>query len=172
MYNNDFGASPFSNYSGYNSYGNRNMYSNNYSKPIPQGPGNQPMPPETMRQDVWGFLNGFQALLNVLYAGTGIVHFGKIFAKMTFKLVKAICGKSLNLIFKLTGFSFLKKLVQQFSTGNQDWLGEFNVQENQLQNAWGNNETSSSSNPTLFGKILLVLRITSLLGNYFDFWEA
>jgi len=161
--NNNFGLSPYSGYSGFNSYSSPNTYPNNYSKPIPQGAGNQHIPQPTMRQDVWGFLNGFQAMLNVLYAGTGIVHCGKIFVKMTYKLIKAICGKSLDLIFKLTGFSFLKRMIQRLSSYN-DWFGEFNLQENNLQNAWGNNATAKTTNKTLFGKFLLILRVTSLLG--------
>jgi hypothetical protein len=161
-YGNNSGYSSYGYNSGYNSYGNSSPYSNNYSKPLPQqGQGNEQAPQPNVRNDVWGFLNGFHAMLNVLYAGTGIVHFGKMFFKMTFKVIKMICGKSLALIFKLTGFNFLKRMMRSF-TKEEDWLTEFSFGEKTFENAWGNNEGSTT---TLFGKALLVLRICSLLGS-------
>lgn len=175
-YSPQYGPSNYSSYSnsypryssGYNHNGYNNSsspYSNTYSKPMPQNPENPQVPPPNLRQDVWGMLNGFHALLNVLYAGTGIVHFGKIFVRMTLKVIKAICGKSASAVFKLTGLSFLKKIMLRSFSQQGDWSKDFNAADSLLESAWGNNEGSTKSvNQGLFGKIMLVLRVCSLIG--------
>jgi len=170
-----YGSSYGSGYgSGYSSYG-PNQYSNTYSKPLQPGQqgqqGQQDVPPPTFRHDMWGFLNGFHAILNVLYAGTGIVHFGKMFMKMSIKIIKAVFGKSAGLVYKLTGFQFLKNIMQKFAgNGKGDWFGEFNVTESPLENVWANGPEPASTNKTFFGKFMLVLRILSLMGGIVAFF--
>lgn len=159
MYNSGSALSPFP-YSGSNSYRNSNIYSNQYSRPIPQGQENIPMPHPTFRQDIWGSLHGFQALLGVLYAGTGIVHFGKIFLRMSFKLLKAVFGKSMTMILRMTGFRHLKQLLKKFANDG-GWLREFSSEGTTLERVWGITQTPSQ---TISGKIILVLRVVSLFG--------
>lgn len=171
-YGNSYGS--YGNYGGYgsgygySSYGGSNQYSNTYSKPIPQNQVNEQMPPPTFKHDVWGFLNGFHAILNVLYAGTGIIHFGKMFVKMSIKIIKMVFGKAAGLFFKLTGFQFLKNIMQSFSK-DINWQTEFSFQETPLENAWRTNPEGGITK-TFFGKFMLVLRICSLMGALISFF--
>jgi len=151
-----------SSYGGYGTYGSTyNSYSNQYSKPVrPEEAQNQP-PQPNIRQDVWGFLNGFHAILNILYAATGMVHFGKMFLKMTIKVLKAAGSKTLAALFKLTGIKFLQQLVQKLAV-KENWFQEFDTNSTPLDLAWNSNTTGKKGG--IF-KILTLLRIFALAGN-------
>ena len=155
----------------YGSYGtNNSMYSGNFNGQF--GANNDPrqnqIPPPTFKNDFWGVLNGFSCVLNILYAGTGLVNYGKIFLKMSLKVIKFVCGKSLSFIFKITGLRFLKKIL--FRVNQLPWGDEF-LPQNALDSIWNHTQSEKGIGigSTLLGNFINALRICSLLGNNQNF---
>jgi len=168
------GSSTFSYGGGYNSYNNNQNSSYYNNQPgfmndprQQQGPPGQQMPPVTFRTDFWGAIQGFNCVLNILYAGSGLVNYGKIFMHMSLKIVKFVCGKSLGFIMKITGLNFLRRLL--FSANKLPWTDEFGT-SSILTSVWSDSELEKATKTTLSGKFVQALRICSLLGTLLFFF--
>lgn len=86
---------------------------------------------------------------------------------MSLKLIKTVCGESTSVIFKLMGLSFIKKIILR-SFAKDDWSKDFDKTDQLLEAVWRSSGKSvKGPNQGLFGKILLVIRICSMLGNLF-----
>jgi hypothetical protein len=157
-------------YGGYSNYGMSSGYNSGYngnstqmSKPMrPEEMQNQP--PPNFREDMWGSLNGAYAMLNILHAGVGIFHFGKVFVKMTLKMVGSSVKKIFQLIFKLTGLQFLQQLIHKMGN-NSNWLSEFDPSSPSFENAW----VPEAKKGKIY-KLLTMLRIFALLGSLLSFF--
>jgi len=148
------------------SYNNQySSFSNNQMNPVNDPRQNQ-MPPSNFRTDFWGVLNGFNCVVNILYAGSGLVNYGRIFVHMSLKVIKAVCGKSLNFMLKITGLNFLKKVL--FSATKIPWIEEFST-SNVLNGIW-QGEVQEAAKKSLLGKFMTALRICSLLGALLVFY--
>ena len=143
-------------YGGYSSYGQRR-------EPRAMDP-NQPMqrPPISFRDEIWGFLNGAHSIINVFYAGSGILAFGQTFLKSTLSILRFLSHKSLGLLLRLTGIHYLKKLMllTQRQSQNADWAAELS-DEKAMGNAW-------EEKPSRFGfkKIMTIIRMIALAGKF------
>jgi hypothetical protein len=162
--------SAYPSYSSYNNqYSSMNGYDSNpmmnNSNPMMNNnlpPGHpQAMQSTTFKTDFWGVLNGFSCVLNILYAGSGLVNYGKIFAKMSLRIIKFVCGRSLPFIMKITGLSFLKNML--FKAARAGWSDEFTT-PSLLNTVWDDSELTKYGNSTILGKLISALRICSLLG--------
>jgi len=178
----DYGRQSYGGYggynSGYNSYGGQSgygMYSsynrgrmgnNGYTSPS-QMRGqegmdpNRPMqrPPITFREDVWGFLNGAHSILNVFYAGSGMLAFGSTFLRTSLNVARFLSHKSLGLLLRLTGIHYFKKLMQfTKNNNNADWATELSS-ESAMGDAW-----SEKTSGFGFKKFFQILRLLALAG--------
>lgn len=173
------------NYRSYSGYGNQSTYGNygsyggysggygrgmmgggynGYSYGQRQNPeqANPNMPPQRpimqFRQDIWGFLNGAHSILNVAYAGSGILAFGHSFLKATIGIFRFLTNKSVSFLLKITGIYYLRKLFGLAKNQHGNWNTEL-LQEGSMDALWG--EKASK-----FGlrKILNIMRILAMAG--------
>eukprot|EP01017_Pseudomicrothorax_dubius_P014099 TRINITY_DN1650_c0_g1_i10.p1 TRINITY_DN1650_c0_g1~~TRINITY_DN1650_c0_g1_i10.p1 ORF type:complete len:343 (-),score=73.35 TRINITY_DN1650_c0_g1_i10:74-1102(-) len=107
------------------------------------------------RSEYQGVLRGLQSVLEILYATTGIINFGGLVVKMTFRALRFIFGgsmKMMNFLLEVSHFKHLLRLLVPF----------YRKQEN-LTTLWKDAAPELLNDTPRSSRILFVLRVLSLL---------
>lgn len=129
-------------------------------------PGEGPIeqqPPETFRTEYNGALQGVQSLLQLLYATTGIINFGGIAIKMTYKVIKYLGGGSLKILGAIFNPKHITRLIKVLFSGSRETT-------NGLSGMWENTAEAGLDAAALgegaskANKIFFILRVVSLIG--------
>ena len=115
-------------------------------------------PPANFRSEYQGILHGLNCWVNLMYAGLGMVSYGRTFFDMSVSVVRTVGKVVAKIMFKLFGFQFLGKFM--------NWLSSFRSNREIYNELW-NGMAPQGSAQTGLGKVLLALRILLLLGKHF-----
>ena len=127
-----------------------------------EGP-NEQHPPETFRTEYNGALQGVQSLLQLLYATTGIINFGGVAIKMTFKAIKFLGGGSLKVLGYIFNPKHFTRLIRVlFSNGGEPTNGLSAAFETSAEA--GIDAATLGEGASKANKIFFILRLVSLIG--------
>ena len=122
---------------------------------------NQMQQPEngTFRTEYQGVLHGLNCWVNLMYAGLGMVSYGRTFFDMSVSVLRTITKGVVKILLKLFGFQFLGKMM--------NWLSNFRGEREAYNELWAGMMPGQGATQSKLGQILLGLRIVLLLGNFF-----
>jgi hypothetical protein len=112
--------------------------------------------PTNFRSEYQGILHGLNCWVNLMYAGFGMMNYGRTFFDMSVSVFSTISKVIAKVMFKLFGFQFLGKFM--------NWLNSFKSNREVYNELWAGMMPGQGSTQTRLGKILLGLRILLLLG--------
>ena len=124
------------------------------SQYAPQTPQQMVPPPQTFRTEYQGILHGLNCYVNLMYAGISMIGYGKTFFSMSLSVLQTVSRAVVKILVKLLGFSALRRLLDWLNKGKKTQI---------YQDIW-NAGAQQSSTQGFMNKILLLLRILTLIG--------
>jgi hypothetical protein len=90
-----------------------------------------------------------------MYAGLGMIGYGKTFVGMSLKGIRAVLRVGVKILAKVFGLQIFSKILE--------WLNRQRDLEG-FEGIWENKRSSSSN----LGNIVVILRVAALIGNFMD----
>lgn len=127
----------------------------------PNQPPVQEQPPTNFRSEYQGVLHGLNCWVNLMYAGLGMVSYGKTFLDMSVSVVRTVSRLVVKIMFKIFGFTSLGRML--------NWLNRFRGSREFYDELWSGMAPGQTSTQSRLGKMLLALRIILLFGSFFSY---